>query len=294
MPLARSNTIELHYETFGPPEAPPILLIMGLGSQMIRWHLDLCRALVARGFRVIRFDNRDIGRSTHCDALPLPDLRAMLTGVAPPALPYTLETMAADSVGLLDALGIDRAHIVGASMGGAIAQIVAARYPERTSSLTSIMSSSGNPLLPPPTPAAAAALFAPQPPARDRASLVADAIQRFRAVASPAYPTPLAELQALFGEEYDRGFHPPGVVRQLAALLAQGDRRPLLKRIHCPTSVLHGRADPLIPWACGEDVARNIRGARWWPVDGMGHDFPRALTAVFVNAICAAAEAPTS
>jgi pimeloyl-ACP methyl ester carboxylesterase len=267
---------------------------MGLGSQMIRWNLDLCQALVASGFRVIRFDNRDIGLSTRCDALPLPDLRAMLTGALQPTLPYTLDTMATDSVGLLAALKIDRAHIVGASMGGAIAQIVAARYPERTLSLTSIMSSSGNPLLPPPTPAAAAALFAPLPLARDRASLVADAIKRYLAVASPGYPTPLADLQAMFGQEYDRGFYPPGVVRQLAALISHGDRRPLLNGIRCPTSVLHGRDDPLIPFACGEDVARNIRGARLWPVDGMGHDFPLALTPVFVDAICAAATPTTS
>lgn len=294
MPLAPSNQIELHYESFGAPDAPGILLIMGLGSQMVRWNLNLCQALVARGYRVIRFDNRDVGLSTHCDALPLPDLRAVMAGgsLTPlqSALPYTLDTMAADSVGLLDALGIERAHIVGASMGGAIAQVVAARYPERTLSLTSIMSSSGNPLLPPPTPAAAAALFAPLPQTRDRRSMIADAIQRFRVIASPGYPTPQAELEDMFGQEYDRGFYPAGVVRQLAALLAHGDRRPLLNGIRCPTTVLHGRDDPLIPFACGEDVARNIRQARLYPVAGMGHDFPVALTPVFVDATCAAAE----
>lgn len=294
MPRAPTNHIELHYETFGAPESPPILLIMGLGSQLVRWNPELCETLVDRGFRVIRFDNRDIGLSTRCDALPLPDLRAIMTGGSHSALPYTLDTMAADTVGLLEALQISRAHIVGASMGGAIAQIIAARYPQRTLSLTSIMSSSGNPLLPPPTPAAAAALMAPLPMARDRASLVADAITRHRAVGSPGYPIPIDRLQALYGQEYDRGFYPPGVVRQLAALLAHGDRRPLLKDIHCPTTVLHGRDDPLIPFACGEDVARHIRHARLWPVDGMGHDFPVALTTVFVDAICAAATSTTS
>lgn len=289
MPLAKTTTVDLHYESFGPPEAPAILLIMGLGAQSVRWNLALCDELVGRGFRVIRFDNRDSGLSTHCDALPLPDLRAMMTGVPVSALPYTLDTMAADSVGLLDTLGIPHAHIVGASMGGAIAQIIAARYPARTLSLTCIMSSSGNPLLPPPTPAAAAALFAPLPVARDRASLVADAITRHRAVGSPGYPAPVADLQDLYGQEYDRGFYPPGVVRQLAALIAHGDRRPLLKDIRCPTTVLHGRDDPLIPFACGEDVARNIPQARLWPVDGMGHDIPLALTTVFADAISAAA-----
>ena len=186
---------------------------MGLGSQLVRWNSTLCNELVARGFRVIRFDNRDVGLSTHCEQMPLPDLRAMLQGGPAPLLPYTLDTMAADTVGLLDALQIDRAHICGASMGGAIAQIVAARYPQRCLSLTSMMSSSGNPLLPPPTPGAAAALFAPLPITRDRASIVADAITRFRAIESPGYPTPVDELQAMFGEEYDRGFYPQGVVR---------------------------------------------------------------------------------
>ena len=292
MSRVRSNTIELYYESFGPAEAPPLILIMGLGSQLVRWNSTLCDELVARGFRVIRFDNRDVGLSTHCDALPLPDLRDLLKGGPAPALPYTLDTMADDTIGLLDALKIERAHVCGASMGGAIAQIVAARYPERTLSLTSMMSSSGNPMLPLPTPSAAAALFAPLPFARDRASIVADAITRYRAIASPAWPTPDDELNALFGEEYDRGFYPQGVVRQLAALVAHGDRRALLKTIRCPVTVLHGREDPLIPFACGEDVARNIPQARLWPVDGMGHDFPPALSIVFADAICSAAGMP--
>jgi pimeloyl-ACP methyl ester carboxylesterase len=289
MPRLSSNTIELHYESFGPASAPAILLIMGLGTQMTRWNLALCDLLVARGFRVIRFDNRDCGLSTHCDHLPLPDLGAAMRGASLAALPYTLDTMAADSVGLLDALKIDRAHIVGASMGGAIAQIVAARYPERTRSLTSIMSSSGNPLLPPPTPAATMALLAPLPPTRDRASLVADALARYLAVASPGYPTSRGALIKMFGDEIDRSFYPPGVVRQLAALIAQSDRRPLLRSISCPAVVLHGEDDPLIQLACGEDVASNIAGAELRVIAGMGHDFPLALTEVFADAICAAA-----
>lgn len=289
MPRIAANSIELHYESFGSASAPAILLIMGLGAQLTRWNIELCDLLMEHGFRVIRFDNRDCGLSTHCDALPLPDIGAVMRGGTLPALPYTLETMAADCIGLLDALKIDRAHIVGASMGAAIAHIIAARYPERTLSLTSIMSSSGNPLLPPPTPAATMALFAPLPATRDRASIVADAIARYLPVASPAYPTQLEDLQRMFGQEYDRSFYPQGVARQLGAVLGGGDRRRLLKTIMCPTVVLHGRDDPLIQLACGEDVANNIPGAEMRAIDGMGHDFPVALTETFADAICAAA-----
>ncbi|MBI4986203.1 MAG: alpha/beta hydrolase [Rhodocyclales bacterium] len=289
MPRIAANSIELHYESFGSAAAPAVLLIMGLGAQLVRWRLELCDLLVQRGYRVVRFDNRDCGLSSRCDGLPLPDIARALRGEALAAVPYTLEQMAADSVGLLDALGIARAHVVGASLGGAIAQIVAARYPARTRSLTSIMSSSGNPLLPPPTPPALTALFAPLPAARDRASIVADAVARALPVASPGYPTPLADLQRQFGEEYDRGFYPQGVARQLGALIANGDRRPLLQTIACPTLVLHGRQDPLIPLPCGEDVAANVAQAELRVVEGMGHDLPRALSTTVADAICAAA-----
>lgn len=289
MPRIACNQITLHYESFGPSSAPSILLIMGLGAQLTRWNVELCNELVERGFRVIRFDNRDCGLSTRCDEMPLPDIGAALRSGTLPVVPYTLETMAGDCIGLLDALKIDRAHIAGASMGAAIAQIIAASHPERTLSLTSIMSSSGNPMLPPPTPAAGMALFAPLPIARDRASIVADAIARYLPIASPGYPTPLEQLQTMFGQEYDRSFYPQGVARQLGALFANGDRRPQLKSISCPSVVLHGRNDPLIQLACGEDVARNIPNAEMRIIDGMGHDFPVALTAVYADAICRAA-----
>ena len=289
MPRLATNSIELYYESFGAASAPAILLIMGLGAQLTRWNSELCDLLVERGFRVIRFDNRDCGRSTLCDDLPLPDISAALRGGLLSALPYTLDTMAADSVGLLDALKIDRAHLVGASMGAAIAQTIAARYPRRTRSLTSIMSTSGNPLLPPPTPAAAMALFAPLPASRERASIVADAIKRHLAVASPDYPTPLADLERMFGEEFDNGFYPQGVARQLAALLASGDLRPLLRTITCPSVVVHGRVDPLIQLACGEDVANTIPDSQMRVIEGMGLDFPVALSGAFADAICTAA-----
>lgn len=289
MPRVTANALEIEYESFGAAGAPAVLLIMGLGAPMTRWNGELCERLAARGYRAIRFDNRDCGRSTRCAGMPLPDIGAALRGGQPLQPPYTLDDMAADGLGLLDALGIARAHMVGASMGAAIAQIVAARHPARTLSLTSIMSSSGHPRLPPPTPAAALALFAPLPAQRDRASVVADAIVRYRAVASPAYPTADAELERMFGAEYDRAFYPQGVVRQLAAIVANGDRRPLLRTIAAPTVVLHGAADPLIPVACGEDVAANVPGAELRVVPGMGHDFPVALSEVFADAICAAA-----
>lgn len=289
MTQAIANGITLEYQSFGSAKAPAILLIMGLGAHMIRWNQELCDLLVARGYRVIRFDNRDCGLSTHLDKAPLPDLGAALKSGRLPLAPYSLEDMAADSVGLLDALEIGRAHIVGASLGAAVAQLIAARHPERTLSLTSIMSSSGNPLLPPPTPAAALALFAPLPRGRDRDSIVADGIQRFRAVESPDYPTEESRLRRLFETEYDRGFYPQGVARQLAALMANGDRRPLLRTISVPTVVLHGAADPLIRAEGGKDVAKNIPGAELRIVEGMGHDFPVQLTETFADAITAAA-----
>lgn len=290
MPLINSNGIQLEVETFGSLEAPAILLIMGLGAQLIRWNEELCAELVRRGFRVIRFDNRDIGLSTKLDAAGRVDLGAFLRGQVPAqALPYTLADMAADSVGLLDALAIERAHIVGASLGGAIGQLIAASQPRRTLSLTSIMSSSGNPLLPPPTPTASAALFGPLPLQRDRDSLIADSIRRFRAIASPGYPTSDAELRSLFGRELDRGFSPVGIARQLVAMLANGDRRPRLQTITAPTVVLHGADDPLIRVECGRDVAANIPGAELRIIPGMGHDFPVALSGVFADAITAAA-----
>ncbi|MBO3705579.1 MAG: alpha/beta hydrolase [Candidatus Accumulibacter sp.] len=289
MPTVTANKLQIEYESFGSDAAPVILLIMGLGAQLNRWSIELCDALVDRGFRVLRFDNRDCGLSSKLDEAGVPDIgRALRSGV-PPDAPYSLEDMAADCIGLLDALGIMAAHVVGASMGGAIAQIVAARYPQRSLSLTSIMSTSSHPDLPPPTSDAAQALLAPLPAARDRESLVEDAIRRQLAVASPEYPSCPDRLRSQLVEEHERGFHPRGVTRQLAAFLASGDRRGLLATIKVPTLVLHGADDPLIPLACGEDVAAHIPGAELRVIEGMAHDFPLALTDVFADAIAAVA-----
>ncbi len=289
MPLIPAGSLQLETERFGPADAPAILLIQGLGTPLTRWPLSLCERLVAEGFQVIRFDNRDIGLSTQLDSLGLPDLMGFFQGRRPPNPLYTLADMAADSIALLDALQIDKAHIVGASMGGMIAQLLAGLYPDRCRSLTSIMSSSGNPMLPPPTPAALQALFAPLPPGKDEASMVADWVRRQQVLMSPAYPTPEAELKAMFMAEYRRSFHPQGVARQLAALLTGGDRRSLLATIQAPTVVLHGEADPLIPVACGQDTAASIAGAELRTIPGMGHDFPTALMPEFAAAILAAA-----
>lgn len=285
MQVTLPNQLRIEYESFGAEGAPTILLIMGLGAQLLRWNIEICEALVDKGYRVIRFDNRDCGLSSRLDDAPVPDVGALLRHGVRPNLSYTLEDMAADTLGLLDALAVSAAHIVGISMGGAIAQIMAAQTPERILSLTCIMSSSGNPALPGPTPAAAAALFAPLPRDRMRDSIVADGIRRYLVVASPDYAETAARLTNMFEQEYDRGFYPPGVARQLAAIVINGDRRPLLEKIRVPTLVIHGEADPLIPLACGLDIARYIEGAETCVVKGMGHDLPLALTGQLVNAI---------
>jgi pimeloyl-ACP methyl ester carboxylesterase len=302
MSLIHIGRLELETVFYGTPGAPVILLIQGLGTPLTRWPMALIERLAAAGFRVIAFDNRDIGLSTRMDDLGLPDIRqmrnmrsfvspfpGMLSAVVP--IPYTLADMAADAMGLLDVLGIGTAHIVGASLGGMVAQLLATHYPERCLSLTSIMSSSGNPLLPPPTSAALHALFAPLPGERDDASLVEDSIWRQKVLMSPAYPTPDEELRAMFTAEYRRGgFHPAGIIRQLSALLTAGDRRLQLMKIRIPTMILHGADDPLINTACGRDTAAVIPGAEFRSIPGMGHDFPEALAEEFASAILSAAQ----
>ena len=301
MSLIYTGQVELKTVFYGTPGAPVILLIQGLATPLTRWPTDMIEQLAAAGFRVIAFDNRDIGLSTRMDDLGLPNIRQMIKSqsfassfpgmTALSSIPYTLADMAGDTVGLLDALGIDTAHIVGASLGGMVAQMVATLYPERCLSLTSIMSSSGNPLLPPPKSVALHALFAPLPSERDEASLVEDSIWRQKVLMSPAYPTPDEELRAMFTAEYRRGgFHPAGIMRQLSALLTAGDRRVQLMKIRTPTMVLHGADDPLINVACGRDTAAVIPDAEFRSIPGMGHDFPRALAGEFASAILSVAQ----
>lgn len=284
---ARANGIELEYETYGDPLDPTILLIMGLGAQLILWPMPLVEALVARGFHVVRYDNRDVGLSTKLDGAGRPRLGLMLFQRMlrmTPRAAYTLTDMATDAVALLDALKIEKAHIVGASMGGMIAQLVAATYPERTLSLTSIMSTTGNPALPRATREAMDVLVN-RPKTEDLDALVAHGIRAAQVTGSPAYPIDPALLETRIREGIQRSTYPEGFARQMAAIIADGDRRARLKAITAPTVVVHGADDPLVPVAGGRDTAASIPGARLVEIPGMGHNLPVELVPQLVAAI---------
>ncbi len=291
MPSIQANGINIEYESFGSPDAPPVLLIMGLGGQLTLWPIELCETLVARGFRVIRYDNRDIGLSTKFDHAGVPDMGALMmasfTGKKPDAA-YSLDDMAADGVGLLDALGIDRAHIVGASMGGMIAQLVAAHYPERTLSLTSIMSTTGNPAIPPARPEAMAVLTN-RPATADPDALVAFSVNAARVIGSPAYPASEERLLTRVRADLQRSYSPTGYMRQMAAVIGGGDRRARLSAITAPTLVIHGDADPLVSVEGGRDTAASIKGAELLIIPGMGHDLPLELVETIADAIAGVA-----
>jgi pimeloyl-ACP methyl ester carboxylesterase len=291
MPLADVNGIDIYHEIHGEPDAEPILLIMGLGAQMTRWSPEFIAALVAAGHRVIAFDNRDVGLSEKLDAAGPPDMGAIIKALSEgdkPPVAYTLAEMAADAAGLLPMLGIERAHIVGASMGGMIAQLVAADFPERTLSLTSIMSSTGNPDLPRATPEAMARLNTPAPdPAVDLEAFLDSAVAGAKVMAS-AYPVDEAKAREQALGDYRRCYYPVGFQRQYAAILASPDRRPKLKTITAPTVVIHGADDPLVPLAGGQDTAANIPGAELRIVPGVGHEMPAATQGQFVDGILAA------
>lgn len=278
-------------ERFGADDAPAVLLISGLGVQMTRWSVAFCKALASRGYCVIRFDNRDVGLSTHLDTAPVPDfavLAAALGRGERPDLPYTLGDMAQDAVGLLDALQIERAHVVGRSMGGMIAQIMASDHPDRVLSLTSIMSSTGNPALAGPAPEAMATLTRRGPdPRRDRSGYLEHGVAAARVIASPGYPFDEGAQRRQASAELDRSYNPAGVARQIAAVGAAGDRRGRLRAISAPTLVIHGARDPLFPLGAGRDTAANIRGAELLVIDGMAHDMPAELDGTFVRAIAA-------
>ena len=297
MPRAGTNGLSLEYEISGDPAAPPILLIMGLGMQLTSWPPALRDGLAAQGFRVIAFDNRDAGLSTRIRVRRRPNLVLQIARAwarLPVRAPYTLEDMAEDSVGLLDALGIGRAHIVGASMGGMIAQVIAAAYPERVLSLTSIMSSSGNRRVSQAHPAARRALLSRPGDPADPESVIRHLVGVWGVIGSPAYPPDPAELRQRIEHSVRRAYHPAGVAQQLLAILASGDRRRMLAKITAPTLVIHGAADPLVPVAAGRDTAQHIRGAQLRVIDGMGHDFPAPLVPTMVDAIaahCRAADA---
>jgi pimeloyl-ACP methyl ester carboxylesterase len=281
MPKAEANGIEIEYDSFGSKDSEPIFLISGLGVQMIRWTVPFCETLMARGFRVIRFDNRDVGLSTYFDDAPIPDLGAVARAIKlgeQPDVPYTLCDMAKDVVGLMDALEIQRAHIVGRSMGGMIAQVVVSEYPHRVLSLTSIMSSTGNPNLPPTSAEVMAVLMRHPPhPSEDKEGYLSHSVSLSRVIGSPGYPFDEAAQRTQALAEAKRGYYPAGFGRQIAATIAVGDLRARLKTITAPTLVVHGDADPLVSVAGGEDTAANINGAKLQVIQGMGHDLPPEL-----------------
>jgi len=293
VPQIRANGVMLEYEVTGDAAAEPVLLIMGLGAQLTRWSPEFTTKLAARGYRVIRFDNRDIGLSEKLDAAGPPDIPALFAARNEgkwPKVAYDLNDMAADAAGLLDALGIARAHIVGASMGGMIAQLVAADHPEKTLSLTSIMSTTGNPALPAATPAAMERLNMPAPdPTKDLEAYVAHSIVGARVMGSPGYPVSDEILRDEAISTVKRSYYPMGFMRQYAAILGSPDRRTKLATITAPTVVIHGDADPLVPIDGGRDTAASIPGAELLVIPGMGHDVPAALYDRIIDGIVQAA-----
>lgn len=277
MPHVTANGIELYYEDFGSPADPVILLVMGLGTQSIAWPEALIDRLVAGGYRVIRYDNRDIGQSTHLHgAKAVSTVRALIASRLGWSFPvaYTLTDMADDAVALMDALGIAQVHVVGASMGGMIAQLMAANHPNRVLSLTSVMSSSGARGLPGPAPAVQKLLLRRPAPelTREQAMAIGDEVQR-----AISYPDPTRDPDAfrdLAGKSFDRGFNPIGARRQLLAIVQDGNRSDRLAKITAPTLIIHGVADPLVPYAHAEDLVTRIPGARLERIEAMAHDLP--------------------
>ena len=280
----RNGAVELAYEQLGDPAGEPLLLIMGLGAQMIAWDEAFCTELAGRGRWVVRFDNRDIGLSTHLHAAGAPDVMAVLGGDAS-SVPYGLADLADDTVGLLDALELDSAHVVGASMGGMIAQSLAIRHSARVRSLTSIMSTTGDRNVGSPAEVALGVLFAPPATTRDEA--LQRAVDTYRVIGSPGFEFDEAALRDRAGISFDRAHDPAGVARQLAAILTTDDRTPHLREITAPTLVVHGAQDTLVDVSGGRATAAAIPGAELWVVEGMGHDLPRALWPELVDRITA-------
>ncbi len=277
---AKSGDLDIVYEDFGNEGDPPVLLVMGLGAQLLLWRKGFCERLVNQGLRVIRFDNRDVGLSSklpgaHSGAALAPRMARSLVGVKSPAA-YTLEDMADDSAALLDHLGLDRAHIVGGSMGGMIAQVFAARHAARTRSLGVIFSSNNQALLPPPGPRQLLALLQkPVDPSPD--AIIENSIRVSRIIGSPGYPAPEDRIRADALESFERSYYPAGVGRQFAAILGSGSLRRYNRATTAPTVVIHGKADRLMRPSGGRAIARAIPGARLVLFDGMGHDLPEPL-----------------
>ncbi len=284
--FAHINGIDICYEIFGEPTAEPMFLIMGLGAQMVLWDDAFCEQLAARGFRVIRFDNRDIGRSTKLSGgqrlSPIELLKLRFFHI-PVAAPYKLHDMAKDTAALMEALSIQSAHVVGASMGGMIAQEVAISFPQRVRSLTSIMSTTGNPKVPPPTRQATAMLMAPPPNTREE--FLARFVQTWKLLRAGKFPQDEALDLARAERVFARGLSPAGTGRQLRAILASGSRKQQLGQVKAPTLVIHGTVDPLVHPMGGSDTAASIPGARLLMIEGMGHALPIELWPQIIDAI---------
>jgi pimeloyl-ACP methyl ester carboxylesterase len=282
----KANGIELVFDTFGESNAPPILLIMGLGAQMIDWKDEFCSLLAGRGFRVIRFDNRDVGQSTLFEEAGHPDSAAMIEAMQrgeTVEAPYRLRDLVADTIGLLDGLGVEATHVVGLSMGGMIAQLMAAHHPDRVLTLTSIMSTTGEPGLPASTPEAWACLTSPLETEFER--FLEQYVYKWRVYSGPGYPIDPGAAQDHASRLFARGIHTAGRDRQLAAILASGSRKKALASITCPTLVIHGDSDPVVRIEAGKATANAIDGAELLVFEGMGHDLARGLWPRVVDAI---------
>ena len=286
MANVQANGIRIEYDTFGDRSGRPLLMVMGLGAQMIHWRAEFCEQLADAGHYVVRFDNRDVGLSSKFEAAGLPDMAAIMGQMAagqPISAPYSLDDMADDAFGLLDALDIPSAHICGASMGGMIVQAMAIRAPRRVSSLTSIMSSTGNRELPPAKPEAMAALMSPA--GTNRSEMLARSITVSKVIGSPGYPADSAEVETRALEAYERSFYPVGVARQMVAVASHGNRKSALQQLDIPALVIHGQADPLVPVEGGIDTHEALRGSQLMLIEGMGHDLPRQVWPRIVTGI---------
>ncbi|MCD6569162.1 MAG: alpha/beta fold hydrolase [Deltaproteobacteria bacterium] len=284
--IATANGIEIIYDMFGDLSAPPLLLIMGLNSQMIIWDEEFCVRLATKGYLVIRFDNRDVGLSTKFNEAGVPNIHALMQAQAQGEtvqIPYTLRDMADDAVGLLDALEIGSAHVIGASMGGMIGQMMAIHHPERLHTLTSMMSTAGDPVLPPLNQEAVSILFTPVP--TDRTEFIESFVQAWRVFNGPEFPVDEVRALECAEQSFKRGVHPAGAARQLAAVIASGNWKEALKSVTVPTLVIHGDADPLVPVKCGIDIADTIPGAKLLIIKGMGHALPPSVWPQVIDAI---------
>lgn len=288
MPQITANGIQIEYEAHGDPANPPLLLVMGLGAQLTLWPIELVDALVARGFYVIRHDNRDIGLSEKFGHAGVPNFRRValmrLIGLRA-RIPYRLTDMATDAAALLDALGIAKAHVVGASMGGMIVQLMAVNHPGKVLTMTSIMSTTGNRRLPQARPEAMKALLDRAPVGATLEDVIPIGFRVSRAIGSPAYPAPEDQLRTRIERDFRRSFYPEGAARQISAIVDDGDRRKRLKSVTTPTLVIHGTDDPLVPVEGGRDTAGAIAGAKLLEIDGMGHDLPLELVDQIAGAI---------